>query len=821
LDCPDKQEKTVEPKKAPDAGRRGGFCSKYADKTWVYTLGLALIVIVIFSGFIFSDKMLVSSDQLSGLDAKETMRTSLLMHHQFPFWFSSRLGGMPTIDALFGDAFYPVAIVMNALIDVPKAIGFKMVLHVFLAGLFFFLMLRRGFKIAAPVAFAGGVFYMLNPEFFSHIYPGHDGKMYVIAWLPFVIWRLKALADSTTILNTTLLGLAIGISLITSHVQLNYFVLWGVFFYGVFVVVRHLLRRDRLAAVRFGAGFGCAVAIGLAIGLIQVFPSFMYVHDAFSVRGVDRGFKFAASWSLHWPEIFSLWVPEFGNTLDYYWSAKDYSLTANSFKLNSEYAGGIVLLLAAMAVAWKSRPWRWFWLGIAVLSLFFALGAHTPVFHIAYAVIPGVKKFRACSMIMFWFSFSTILLAALFLKDMLRGEFLSLSEQQKKKRTKNLLIALAAICGVTILFSIKAAVVGMFPLIAELDTEKRQIFDVNFSRNFVPMLWLWFFFAAGTLALIIAVMKGTIKPGVAVGIIFVMGFIDVLRVDALFIKLMDPKPYFYAEPAVRKLQREMAVAPFRVFSLPGALPQNGEGIHGLEGVDGFHDNELRWYREFRGDRENRNYFANLIGVTPRGEQYLKAENIDKGNPFLDIANVKYLLARNGSELLVIENRNALGRVAFAPNFTVLDTAQVLGALQSGGYDYRTTVALSAAPSQRPSANTPDSLLAKMPSSAVFWQRYTPNDRIVKVTVPQDGFLRIAEVYYPAWKVMIDGSPSPVYRSDYAWMAVFVPKGEHVVEMKINSLYLGKALLVSFPMLFALCLYWIVRFLRKQRKSEGR
>jgi hypothetical protein len=795
----------VKTEKVSSDGTGKGFWLKHSHKTWVYAAAMAIIVIVIFSGFFFSDNMLFSSDQLTGLDSKVFMRTAIDTHHQFPFWFSPRLGGMPTIDALFGDAFYPIGIIINALFSVPKAIGFKMIFHIFLAGFLFFLMLRRGFKFPAPLAFVGGVFYMLNPEFFSHIYPGHDGKMYVIAWLPFIIWRLKMLADVPNLFNTSLLGFAIGISLISSHVQMNYFVLWGAFFYGVFVVLRHLLRRDRAAALRFGAFFWSAVAIGLAIGFIQFFPPFMYVRDAFSVRGVDRGFEFASSWSLHWPDFFSLWVPEFGNTLDYYWSA-------NPFKLNSEYAGGIVLVLGIMAVAWKSRPWRWFWLGVAVFSVLFSLGVHTPVFHIAYAIIPGVKKFRACSMIMFWFSFSTVLLAVLFLKDMLSREFLAFSGPQKKKRTRHLCVAIAALVGVALFFSIKDAVTGVFPFIAELDTNKRHIFDANFYRNFVPMLWLWLFFAVTVLVLIIAVMNAKIKVGLAVGIIFFIGFIDVLRVDVQFIKLINPKPYFYSEPAIEKLQKEMASVPFRVFSLPGSLPQNGEGIHGLEGVDGFHDNELCWYREFRGDREDRNYFEKLLGFSANGEAYLKAENIDKGNAFLDIANVKYLLVRSGGELLAVENRNALGRVSFAPNFTVMDSSRIIGALQGGGYDYRSTVALCATPSPRPSGNIADSMT---PGFSATWQSYTPNKRIVKVRAPIDGFLRISEVYYPAWKVFIDGKETTVYRSDYAWMAVTISKGEHTIEMMPHSLYFRKILFVSFLMIAALGFYWSALLFRKK------
>jgi hypothetical protein len=786
--------------------------SRYGRNPWVMIGAMALLVVIVFSGFFFSDSMLYSSDQITGIDSKVYMHNSLVKHHQFPFWFNPRLGGMPTIDALFGDAFYPISVAINTVFPVHRAISLKMILHVFLAGLFFFLMLYRGFRMGAPLAFAGGVLYMLNPEFFSHIYPGHDGKMFVIAWVPYMLWRLKALSDAPSLLNATFLGIGIGLALLTSHVQLTYFVLWGLFFYSVVAAILSFREKQVKKGIRFTAWFWGAVAIGLGLGFIQLYPSYMYVQDAFSVRGVDRGFEYAASWSLHWPEFLSLWVPEFGNTLDYYCGG-------NPFKLNSEYAGGVVLLLAVVAVVWKSRPWRWFWLGLAAFAVLYSLGANTPFFRICYEIIPGVKKFRACSMIMFWFSFATLLLAILFCKDLLAGELSRLAEARKKKLTKGLWIAMGGIAAIALFFSFKDMVAGALPFIGTMDTQKRRVFDENFSRNFVPMLWLWFFFAATMLGLVIGVVQGKVKPAAAVSVFFIIGCIDVLRVDAQFVKLINPRPYFYAEPAVQKLQAEMAAAPFRVFSLPGALQQNGEGVMGLEGVGGFHDNELRWYREWRGDQQDRNYFDRILGFGPDGGAYLKADQISKGNPFLDVANVKYLLARNGSELMALENRNALGRISFASKYLVMDSSKIVPSLQSGGYDYRTTVALLAEPPLPSAPPVSDSLALQFAAQPLSteWQQYTPNDRTVKVTVPADGFLRISEAYYPGWSCTIDGKSSPLYRADLAWMATPVTRGDHTVVLKARSLFFPLAVKVTATTLAALCLYWLIAglFLRRR------
>jgi hypothetical protein len=782
-------------------------------KTWqACVIGLGLIVVCVFGSFLFSDKMLFGSDTMGGLDARMTLQSSLDKSHQFPFWFPSRLGGMPSTDALFGDAMYVPTLAINAIMPLYRAIGMRLVLHVFLAGLFFFLLLRRGFGTPLLIAFMGGALYMLNPEYFSHIYPGHDGKMFVITWLPFVVWRMKALVDGPGLLNSTLLGLGIAMSLFSSQIQMSYFMLWGLFLYWIVAAVLAWTKENKPAIViRLSGFFILAVTLGLAAALIQLLPSFMYVRDAFSVRGVERGFEYAASWSLHWPEAFSLWVPEFGNFLDYYWGD-------NPFKLNTEYVGAMALLFGVFAIIQKPNKWRIFWGSVAAAALLFALGSHTPLFAIAYNLVPGVKKFRAPSMIMFWFSFASILLSSLFFKDVLLGYFSSLNENRKKSWAKGILIAIGALTALSLLFSLKGFVSGLMqPLSASInETQKARIFEENFSRNFVPALWLWWFFACAACGILWGVVQGKIKPTAFCWAVLAMALVDILRVDAKFIKLVNPKPYFFNEQAVSDVQNEMKQAPLRVFALPGVFPQNGEGAHGLEGIGGFHDNELRWYREFRGDQQDRNYYENLIGFMQDGRPYLKPENLKNGNAFLAIANVKYYLVRQGEELLKIKNDAAFERLSFAKGYAVFDSTQVVMALKTGKYDYRTTVGLQEEPSVKPVPGIDE-------ASGVLdvaWQAYTPNYRKAKIKSPDNGFLRISEVFYPGWQVLVDGSSVHVLRADGAWMAVNIQKGEHNVEIRAHSLFFAKASMVSFPCIALLALYWCWVIIARTRKRAS-
>ena len=39
---------------------------------------------------------------------------------------------------------------------------------------------------------------------------------------------------------------------------------------------------------------------------------------------------------------------------------------------------------------------------------------------------------------------------------------------------------------------------------------------------------------------------------------------------------------------------------------------------------------------------------------------------------------------------------------------------------------------------------------------------------------------------PGWRASVDGREAEMYRANYAWRAVFVPAGEHVVEFNYRS-----------------------------------
>ena len=67
--------------------------------------------------------------------------------------------------------------------------------------------------------------------------------------------------------------------------------------------------------------------------------------------------------------------------------------------------------------------------------------------------------------------------------------------------------------------------------------------------------------------------------------------------------------------------------------------------------------------------------------------------------------------------------------------------------------------------------------------------------------------------YPGWKAYIDGKEAPIYRADYTFKAVIVPKGRHTIIFTYQSFAVNLGLIVSGLglLLFVGILYSLKRF----------
>jgi uncharacterized membrane protein YfhO len=87
--------------------------------------------------------------------------------------------------------------------------------------------------------------------------------------------------------------------------------------------------------------------------------------------------------------------------------------------------------------------------------------------------------------------------------------------------------------------------------------------------------------------------------------------------------------------------------------------------------------------------------------------------------------------------------------------------------------------------------------SKLAVSEVVYNLYSPEKSILSVKTDKEGFLFVSDAWYPGWEAIVDGRKVDIERANYAFRAVPLLKGEHVVEFIYDpaSLKIGK--IVSF------------------------
>jgi len=236
-------------------------------------LAIALIgVVILFSDFIFSEKMLYGSDTINaGIFFRSYLVDYVAEYGMVPAWNPYIFGGMPYVDAFHGDIFYPLSS-LKYFGEITRMLGFNLVIHIFLAGLFMYLTARQ-FCLSRLASTLAAVGYMFSGLLVSLVAPGHDGKIFVTTLFPLTILFLDRGFEKKALLNFTILGLVIGVIILSPHPQLSYYSLWAIAFYSVFKLIVSFRETKSVASlVKPSALFVMAIVIGLFISAIQFYP---------------------------------------------------------------------------------------------------------------------------------------------------------------------------------------------------------------------------------------------------------------------------------------------------------------------------------------------------------------------------------------------------------------------------------------------------------------------------------------------------------------------------------------------------------------------
>ncbi len=142
---------------------------------------------------------------------------------------------------------------------------------------------------------------------------------------------------------------------------------------------------------------------------------------------------------------------------------------------------------------------------------------------------------------------------------------------------------------------------------------------------------------------------------------------------------------------------------------------------------------------------------------------------------------------HASDVKIYENQQAPPRAFLVSNAEVIpDDEAALSRMAAPDFDPWQTVILAAG---EPLESAPG-------RQQITPQRYEPEQITLQIRSELDAYLVLSEAYYPGWTATLDGSPVPIYRANVLFRAVFVPAGDHRLEMSYTPTSWPGALLVG-------------------------
>ena len=798
--------KKRKPRNAPArAGKAADSTPLIRYRPWMPAALFLLLSLVYFSAVVLSGRIVFGHDV--GTDfhrGKEPLVEKVETFPQ-PAW-SDRMGGYPQSEGI-RPQYFPTHL-LTFFTTYQRHLAWRYILTMFVAGLAMYSYLRA-LGVGRGAATWGGVAYMSAPTFLSFPYAGHYAKMGVIALWPLMCLLLEKGMKGGGPIHFAGLGILIALGIYSPHLQMLYFALWGLGFYFIFKLVE-LYRegRDLRRLAGRGALFALAVVLGLGLGAEGVLPSYLYTQtESKRAAGTSEGsgksaaeqLQFARSWSLHPEEVASLLVPEFGGYDSpqqgrRYWGR-------NAMKINSEYFGIGVLLLALLLVPeMRRRPPALFMGILFVFALAYSLGPYTPVHWVFYHLLPGVKVLRAPAMIAFLFAFPACVLAALGLDKVLAG-----AAGESPGLARRVLLTGGILTGAALLLALAPGAltdVWIGLVYGEIAPGSREVLAQGYPWLARGALYVALVAAASTLLLYLK-LRGKLGSGLVLVALLALTLFDTWRIDRLFLKYENPARHRDIRAENRQtrefLERDGGL--FRVLPLPdyNVLKRPGFHLYGVEMATGFHDFTPRRYDRLLRELAPVEHLLAAKYYEGRSIPASDAELLKRVHPLLNLLNVKYIAAPGGIALeserfprvfaaenfRLYENPEALPWFYLAPAHQVVEgEEEIIARLLDRRFDPMHSAILERPP---PSSCT-GAAGGDTAGDRIERLDYDPAAGYIRLETRSEGprILVVSQNFHPNWRLFVDGRPAELFRANYVWTGACLPAGEHTVELRYVS-----------------------------------
>lgn len=631
-------------------------------------------------------------------------------------------------------------------------------------------------QVIAGLAFSLSAYLVTRAGFFSMVWSA--------AWLPWILVCVDRLA--ATVLPTKRwqavgwLGLCIGMQLLSGHAQLTWYSL--IFAGGWSLVAGHAEGRWKRLAVT--AGFALAsMLVGVALAAAQLIPTFELLSQSQRAAAVD--FDFAMTYSF-WPwRLLTFLVPSFYGNPAYgdFWGYASYWEDA-------VYIGVLPFFLALTSLKWTrlrnatdqlqqgvTAKIRFLWLA-AVTGILLALGKNTPIFPFLYHNVPTFDMFQAPARYMLWPVFSFSILGAVGLEKWKRP----VGRTMRRLRRAPIVLAAVAVGA--------AAALIIVPVI-----------KTSFVYSVLGLCLLTLLFTG-------LLQRQPAETGTVAHKKWAWAVAILVGVD-LLIAGWGQNPSTSAEI-------------YATSALSGGSAQAESG--GRLFVDEETERRLKFDRFLRF--EDYRPVENWINMRPAQLPNLNildgkpsANNFDPLRPARYDRWMEYVSSLPSEDRLpwlrmmnVTENESISSDEPQRVVFTSIEgsrrfrftTCAVTAVDEMDAWEKTRQMVESGSDQiiiETNEGQTSDCLLKSNDKISILSERA---DRLViSIDADVDGWLSIADTWYPGWKASLDGVDTILYRANYTFRGIQIPAGNHTVVIAYQPVWWLAAALASMAGLLML------------------
>ncbi|HMA21955.1 MAG TPA: hypothetical protein VKO87_14190, partial [Gemmatimonadaceae bacterium] len=650
------------------------------------------LALVYFAPAFMPDREIFGTDYLAGGYQFMEFLSNQLRSGVIPKWIPYVYGGVP-LHANPGSTYYPTRLLLMFMLPDSRIFP-ALILTQFAIGGAGMYLLARELGARTWIAFVAGLAFMFTGITMSGVYSGHDGRIIVATFSPFVFFCLHRGMRTGGLAPFAGLAAALGFSLLCFQIQSNYYLLIAAAAWTLFCAWQFRKVGWPRIAARMGKAL-LAVAFAFALAAVNFLPFLDYVSESPRGAAGGRGYEYATSFSMPPAEISGLAIPEQQGTLGTY-HGKSF------FKQHTEYVGALVIAMLLLGVYFsrKSRYWAFF-AATALLALSMSLGGYTRIYRLYFNFLPGVNKFRAPSISFFLVSMSLVIMAALTFEEIAKIRDRMPEEEKAAKRSgKNAKVRTESdyaryltlgVMGLGVLMLLVSQAIPS-PLGESVGWIRFGLFlgIVGF------LLWRW--------------MSGKLSSRTLALVLSVVTLTDLWIVTRKFFQTVDPPDVvFAADDVVQFLQSQhddgrVWVFPFGNQAVYHGNDQIGNNriplrnylMHfGFEQAGGEHGNQLERFNEFAG----------------AGKQvYVDWHNFTGWPAFMSAANIRYIVSGveiqmgnadsnavskeieevyRGSTAIVYRNNLALPRAYVVPEVRVIpNTDSALAFMKVKGWSPR-------------------------------------------------------------------------------------------------------------------------------------